>query len=154
MKERIARRIKSSSKTKESEIDFTPQSVKIVKSDVPNFSIEDRVLDLVGDFYLMIESLQDGNTKFSYDEILVSWWKVAYGEVLQLNQVKRRGHRLVQIASGLYLKSHRKFKITPPRGFIELHETLVDTSFINSGDDQVIRACEKLAKFIKYTIKQ
>ena len=101
------------------------------------YTKEQKALDLMGAFLLMIETVQQGNKKFSYQEILLQWWKVAFNSAYPYETLKSPPHDIVKVASALFLKSCKDLKVLPIKNFMKLYKTIQSSEFYSYSQKKV-----------------
>lgn len=110
-------------------------------------TIEDKVLTALWCFLTMVETIQSGNTKFSFNDIIPQWWNYTFMDIYPEARQINIPHDIVKVASGIYLKSCKQFKVIPGKRFIKLNNKIQSNNFNSYGKSKVKQIAKLLTGF-------
>lgn len=97
-----------------------------------------QAMDSVGGFMTMVETVVNGNKRWTMYEIIHQWCLTSFREDIE-DEPEFVNHTIGRLMAHLIMQGHRRFKVVTPRKFIPIYKYVMSDEWWDATDRKVRR---------------
>jgi hypothetical protein len=109
-----------------------------------------RALDGAWGFMTMVETIMDGNKRWTMHEIIHGYCLTSFNEDIE-DEPEFVNHTIARVFTHLIMDGHKRFKAAPPRPFLPIYKYVMSDEWWDASDRKVRRYVYNICEIFDMT---